>query len=64
MSTILRILRFKQHDWNHIWWLFTRMIEGYFEGNLEKIVDAWSWIRIHCMFDNTFIPTDKEGKVL
>jgi len=59
MTTIIRILKFKKHDWKHIFWLVGRMANGYWNGNLEQIVDAWLWIRFHCENDSMFIPSEE-----
>lgn len=58
---IKRILHFHKHDWKHIWWLFTRMVYGWWIGDGDLIVDAWCWIVIHVTFDSQLLPPDQNG---
>lgn len=47
-----RIINFDKRDWKHVWWLFTKILNGWYNGNLNQIVDAYYWIRIHLEYDS------------
>ena len=47
-----RIINFNRKDWKHLWWLFTRIVNGWYNGNLEQMVDAYCWILIHLKYDS------------
>lgn len=47
-----RILRFDHGDWKHIFWLLGRIFVGYWNGNINQMIDAWFWIRFHLEYDS------------
>lgn len=57
-----RIIHFHAHDWKHLWWLFTRMIEGWWNGNGELLVDSLNWFVFHLTYDAVLIPPESTQK--
>jgi len=52
---IRRILHFKRHDWQHIWWLVGRIFIGYWNGDWPQMVESWFWLRFHLENDSVLI---------
>lgn len=36
----------------HIGWLFKQMIKHFFKGDIDGVIDAYYWIKIHLKYDN------------
>jgi hypothetical protein len=52
MSVIKRILRFDRRDWQHIFWLAGRIVNGALTFNMDKTTDAWYWLIFHFSYDS------------
>jgi hypothetical protein len=51
----IRILKFKRSDWIHIMWLWSRIFDGFVEGDAQTIEEAWNLIVMHCECDSNCI---------
>lgn len=49
---IKRILKFKKHDWQHIWGLVKDMHKQAFIGEFAEAYEAWMWIKVHFRYDS------------
>lgn len=49
---LTRIIKFKSHDWKHIFVLLKNMNRQLFKGDLFEAHEAWMWIKIHFSHDS------------
>jgi hypothetical protein len=52
ISFLKRILNYDEYDWKHLLWLCGRVLNGYWNGNLDQMMDACFWIKVHLLFDS------------
>lgn len=49
---IKRILKFKTHDWKHIYTLSKTMISNLIKLDFLEAYDSFMWIKVHLTYDS------------
>jgi len=57
---INRIMHFKKHDWKHIFWLVKSIFRGFIDGDIDRMVEAWWFIRIHLEYESHLVSPKAE----